>query len=197
MNLSKSVRCHIRLDSSWAGASAVCMGISVFVRTVFYFGLSNLRDLSGYELTVQVVLPMVVAAAYLILIRGLRLNSPVLTGVMMLLFAGNYLLLMDGSAPSVACGVLVVLRAALFLVTGLGLLPTRIPLIVLALVSMVCRLWIIDLNGWILPLSQFHPVEYLSEMSNLFGFLAIGTMCPALRLSPRRSLEKESASTAE
>lgn len=191
MNLTKSVRCHIRLDSSWANSSAVCMGIAVFVRTVYYFGLTNLRDFSGFDLAVQVVLPMIVAAAYLILIRGLRLNSPVLTGAIILVFSVNYLLVMRTSATSIVGGILLVLTSILFLVTGLGYIPARYPLTILAAVMVAYRFLTTDLLSCILPLSRFHPVAYLPELSNLFGFLAIGTMCPALQLSPRRSVDVE------
>lgn len=183
MNLAKSARCHIRMQSRWASASAVCMGISVFIRTVYYFGLINLRDLGGFELAMEVILPMVIAAGYLIMIKGLQLNSPILFGGLIGVYAANYLLLMNTNATGIIGGVLLVITAALFIVTGLGYIPIRIPVVSAAVVLVLFRFFVIDLNGYILPLSEFHPVAYLPEASNLFGFLAVALMAPALRLT--------------
>lgn len=183
MNLTKSARCHIRMDSRWASASAVCMGISVFIRAVYYFGLINLRDLTGFELAMEVILPMIVAAGYLIIIKGFRLNSPILFGGLIGLYAANYLLLMNTNVTGIVGGVLLVLMAAVFIATGMGFIPYRIPVVSAAAVLVLFRFFVIDLNGYILPLAQFHPVAYLPEASNLFGFLAVALMAPSLQLT--------------
>lgn len=183
MSLTKSARCHIRMQSRWASASAVCMGISVFLRTVYYFGLINLRDLGGFELAMEVILPMLIAASYLIMIKGLQLNSPILFGGLIGVYAANYLLLMNTNVTGIIGGVLLVVTAVLFIVTGLGYIPFRIPVVSAAVVLVLFRFFAIDLNGYILPLAGFHPVAYLPEASNLLGFLAVALMAPALQLT--------------
>lgn len=183
MNLVKRARCHIRMQSRWASVSAVCMGISVFVRTVYYFGLINLRDLSGFELVMDVIFPMIIAASYLIMIKGLQLNSPTLFGGLIGLYAVNYLLLMNATAPGIIVGVLLVLSAGVFIASGLGYLPNRIPVMAAAGVVVLFRLIVVDLVGYIFPLTEFHPVAYLPEASNLFGILAVSLMAPALQLT--------------
>lgn len=198
MNLTKSVRCHIRMDSRWAKASAVYMGISIFMRTVYYFGLINLQDLNGFDLAMQVIMPMIIAAGYLLMIKGLRINSPILVGGLVALYAVNYLMIMDGSASAIAGAVLLIATAVLFVVTGLGYLPYRTPLIAVGTLMLAFRFAVVDLMGYILPLSEFHPIEYLPEASNLFGLAAIAAMCPAFQLSPlRRTIELSSQEPTE
>ncbi len=183
MNLVKSARCHIRMQSRWASASAVCMGISVFIRTVYYFGLVNLRDLNAFEIAMDVIFPMVIAAGYLVMIKGLQINSPILFGGLIGLYAVNYLLLMNATAAGMTVGVLLVVSALLFIVTGLGFIPFRIPIVAASVVLVLFRFYVVDVNGYILPLAEFHPVAYLPDASNLFGILAVALMAPALQLT--------------
>lgn len=183
MNLTKLARCHIRMQSRWASASAVCMGISVFLRTVYYFGLINLRDLNGFEIAMDVIFPMVIAAGYLVMIKALQLNSPTLFGGLIGLYAVNYLLLMNATTAGVVVGALLVITALLFIATGLGFLPNRIPVVAAAAVLVLFRLVVVDLNGYILPVMEFRPVAYLPDASNLFGILAVALMAPALQVS--------------
>lgn len=183
MNLVKSARCHIRMQSRWVSVSAVCMGISVFLRTVYYFGLINLRDLSGFEVAMDVVFPMIIAAGYLVMIKGLQLNSPTLFGGLIGLYAVNYLLLMNATAAGVIVGVLLVASAAVFMATGMGYVPTRIPAVAAAAVLVLFRFLVVDLFGYVLPITQFHPVAYLPDASNLFGILAVALMAPALQVA--------------
>ncbi len=198
MSLTKSVRCHIRMDGRWANASAVCMGLSIFIRAVYYFGLVNLKDLNGFDISMQVILPLIVAAGYLLMIKALRINSPILFGGLVALYAVNYILIMDGSSSAIAGAVLLLATAALFVGTGMGYIPIRVPLIAAGIATLVFRFVVVDLIGYIFPLADFHPVAYLPEASNLFGLAAIATMCPAVQLSPiRRNAESESTAAAE
>lgn len=198
MNLTKSVRCHIRMDSRWANASAVCMGISIFLRTVYYFGLINLEDLNGFDLSMQVVLPMVIAAGYLLMIKVLRINSPILVGGLMVVYAVSYTMIMGKGASAIVGTVLLIATAVLFVVTGMGYLPSRVAVIATGIVTLVFRFVAVDLMMYILPLAAFRPMVYLPEASNLFGIAAISVMCPALCLSPlRRNMDLTAQEPAE
>lgn len=193
MNLKKTARCHIRMDSKWVHLSAVCMGLSVFIRTVYYFGLINLRDIGGFAVFSRVILPMVLAAGYLIMIKGFRLNAPVLFGGLISVYALNHLILMSKDAGGIISGILLVASAGVFLATGFGYVPDRRPLLICASTLAVFRLVIIDLAGYLLPLSGFDPVSYLPEASNLFGFLTVALLAPALQVTVLPCGEKEPA----
>lgn len=179
MNLTKSYRCYIQMDSRWANASAVCMGCSMFLRSVYYFGLINLMDLNGFDIFMQVILPMMIAGGYLVMIKALRLNSPVLFGGLIGIYALNHMITMGTSASAIVGGLLLAATAVLFAATSMGYIPSRMPLIAVSMAALALRFLAVDLLTYILPFSQFHPVAYLPEASNLFGQAAIAAICPA------------------
>lgn len=197
MNLTKTARCHIRMDSKWAHLSAASMGVSVFIRTVYFFGLINLRDLGGFSLVMEVILPMLIAAGYLVMIKVLRLNSPTLFGGLIGVYALNYLILMNKDAAGILGGILLIATAATFIATGMGYVPMRWPVLVCAGTLAAFRFIFIDLFGYLLPLSEFHPVAYLPEASNLFGFLAVALMAPALLVTALHNTEQAEAPVSE
>lgn len=182
MNLTKRANCHTAMDSRWAMLSGIMMGISVFSRIVYYFGLTNLNDLGAMKLVTHVVLPMIVAACFLVVVKVLHRNSPLIIGCAMAACAVSYLLVMDMTATGMVGAFLMILTVALFIVTGMGYVPMRLPLLVMGLAMALYRLLTTDLLVNILPLSKFDPIAYLPEMSNLFSFLAIAAICPVLRL---------------
>ena len=184
MKLTRSARCHIRMDSKWVYASAICMGVSFFIRTAYYFGLVNLRDLDIISLIAEVILPMIIAAGYLIMIKGLRINSPALFGGLICVYSINYLLLTELNASGVFGGVLLITVAGIFLVTGLGFISVRMPILVAAGILALFRLLVIDIIGYLLPIDQFSLLTYLPESSNLFGLMAVTLLAPALHVTP-------------
>ena len=184
MKLTRSARCHIRMDSKWVYFSAICMGISFFIRTAYYFGLVNLRDLDIISLIAEVILPMIIAAGYLIMIKGLRINSPALFGGLICVYSINYLLLTELNVSGVFGGVLLITVAGIFLATGLGFISVRMPILVAAGILALFRLFVIDIVGYLLPIDQFSLLTYLPESSNLFGLMAVTLMAPALHVTP-------------
>jgi hypothetical protein len=173
------------------------MGVSVFIRTVYFFGLINLRDLGGFSLVMEVILPMLIAAGYLVMIKALRLNSPTLFGGLIGVYALNYLILMNKDAAGILGGILLIATAGTFIATGMGYVPMRWPVLVCACTLAAFRFIFIDLFGYLLPLSEFHPVAYLPEASNLFGFLAVALMAPALLVTALHNTEQAEAPVSE
>lgn len=197
MTYTKRVRCFFRLNSAWAQCSAVCMGLSIFIRAVYYLGIMNFNDLTGTILAIHVTLPVVLAAAYLIMLRGLRFNSPMLMGVLACGYAVSYLLITDGSGTALMGAALLVLTAGLLVVTGMGILTTRIPLLLAALATLAYRVIVIDWMHCFQSPEGFRLIAYLPELSNFFGLFAILVMVPSLRLVPlQRTMPRQEAPTA-
>ena len=197
MNLKQSVRCQMQMDSRWIQMSVVFMGLSVFLRAVYYLGLTNFQDLSAFQLMVQLILPVVVAAVYLILIKGLNMNSPILLGILSGLYALDYLLSMEKGETVSA--VLLAVNVAVFLATVFGYLYDTKPVVIAGILSMVYRVAFVDLVGYIFPLSEWHMIAYIPLLSNMCAVLAIGLLSPALQLTHRRKqpVEKATESTSE
>ena len=143
--------------------------------------------------------PTVIAAAYLIIIKGFRLNSPILVGGLIAVYALNHLALMSKDFSGILSGILLIASAGVFLVTGLGYIPNRLPLLICAAVLAVFRVVAVDVFGHILPLSEFQPFAYLMEASSLFGFLAVAFMCPAMQVTvlPNADTDRTSAESKD
>ena len=72
MNLKRYNRYQIDLTGKWANASLVCMGTSVFLLMLRYFGLTNLADLGFGSVLFLVVLPLMLGIGQLVILRLLR-----------------------------------------------------------------------------------------------------------------------------
>lgn len=188
MVIQKNAHCQIRMDSRWVDWSAACMGFAVFFRAVYYFGLINLRQLNGFELVIQVILPLISAAAYLIVLKGIRLNSPALIGGLAMLFAVNYFFM---GISHILAGILLACVTVIIMAAALGYVPMRLPVVAAGMVLILLRVLTVDLFGYILPVQEFKLMAYLPEFSSLFCFLAVGLICPALSISQRRVAQDE------
>lgn len=189
MNLNQPVRCKMEMDSQWIQISVVFMGLCVFLKAVYYLGLTNFQDLSAFQLITRLIIPVVVAAVYLILIKGLSLNSPIFLGILSGLYAVDYLLI--AGQNEIVSAVLLAANAAVFLATVYGFLPDAKAAVIVSIVSMVYRIAVVDLLGYIFPLSEWHIIRYIPSLANMFAVLAIGFLSPALQLTQRRKQSAE------
>ena len=197
MKTKKLARCQIRMDSRWVSLSAACMGISVFLRTVYYFGLINLRDLDSFTLAMEVIVPMVLAGLYLLVVKGLQLNAPVLLGIMIGLFSINALVPNHNGTMGIVAGVLMLLLAVVYVATGLGLLPNRIAVVLLAMAVVGVRIWGVDLRNYILPLESLDLMAYLPEAAGLFSFLSVSLIAPPLSMIRRQNAASAAGGKAQ
>lgn len=191
MNIHQSIRCQMQTNSRWTQISAVSMGLYVFLRAVCFLGFTNLKDLTGFQIFSELIFPLVIGICFLVLLKGLNLNSPLLLGILCGLFAVDYLLVMDSG--EMISAMLVAVNAGLFLAVIFGVLPDSRYVVLAAAISALYRVIFVDLVGYILPLSEWSVREYLPILSNLFAVTAVAALAPALQLSQRRKTEPEDA----
>lgn len=122
MKIKQLVRCRMDMDRRGFRASAALMGAAFFIQAVYYFGFADLRQLGIGVILVQMVLPMLLEAAWFILLRQVRLNAP---GVYGILGACLYLLIMvqtamAGSLIAAIVGLITLLPAAIGLFAVIG-----------------------------------------------------------------------------
>ena len=60
LKLSKSMTCRLAAKGKWGEYAAAWMGLSFFLRMVYYFGFMNLKDVPGFEIVFSVVLPLLI-----------------------------------------------------------------------------------------------------------------------------------------
>ena len=66
---------------SMSGALIMC-GLAFFLRAVYYFGCVQIESVSFWELLTWMFLPMLLEAAFIVMLRVLRLNLPGIYAIM-------------------------------------------------------------------------------------------------------------------
>ena len=182
LKLSKDTRCRLDAQSKYGRRAAAWMGLSFFLRMVYYFGLMNLRDIPGGEIFFSVVLPLIVSVSFILVMKLPRLTHPIAAGSLAAVFAVNYFFMEQMSFGGVLSGLLVLICAGLILAAVLGYIPERKWLLWAGMAALSFRVLFVDLLGYILPLTDWNPVAYIPMASNLFGAAAVCCLCAALEL---------------
>ena len=182
LKLSKDTQCRLDAKGKWGCRAAAWMGLSFFLRMVYYFGLMNLKDVPGMEVAFSVVLPLIVSVALILMLKLPKLNYPIAAGGLSVAFAVNYFFMERMNFAGVLSGILVLAVAGLILAAVLGYIPERRWLLWAAMAALAFRVLFVDVFGYILPLTQLNPVAYIPRASNLFGAAAVCCLSAALEL---------------
>lgn len=182
LKLSKSMTCRIAVKGRWGKAAAAWMGLSFFLRMVYYFGLQNMNDVPPFEIGFSVVLPLLISVAFILCLKLEKLNQPMVIAGLCVAFAVNGFLSEKLSFGVVLSAVLVLAMAGLILAAVLGYIPERKWLLRAGMAALGFRVLFVDLFGYILPLGDWQIVAWIPKASNLSGVAAISTLCVALRL---------------
>lgn len=182
LKFSKDTQCRLDAKSSWGNWAAAWMGLSFFLRMVYYFGLKNLKDVPGMEITFSVVLPLLISVAFILMLKLPKLNYPIAVGGLAVAFAVDYFFMERMNFGGALSGLLVLVAAGGVLAAVLGYIPERKWLLWAGMAALGFRVLFVDLFGYILPLTDLNPVAYIPMASNLFGAAAICCLCAALEL---------------
>ncbi len=182
LKLSKSMTCRVSAKGSWGERAAAWMGLSFFLRMVYYFGFMNLNDIPGFEIAFSVVLPIAVSVVFILMLKLPKLSHPLAAAGLALAFAVNYFFAERMNVGGVLSGILVLAMAGLILAAVLGYIPERKWLLWAGMAVLGVRVLFVDLFGYVLPLSKLKLIAYIPKAANLFGVLAISCLCAALKL---------------
>ena len=182
LKFEKNMSCRLASRGKWGNLAAAWMGLSFFLRMVWYFGLMNFNDLSGGEITLRVVLPLLIAVGFILMLKIKAFGLPLAAGVGAVVYAVSYFFCETMTFGGVLSGILLLATAGLILAAVLGYVPERKWLIWAAFATAAFRLLFVDLLGYILPLSELKPFAYIPFASNACGLIAICYLSGALRL---------------
>ena len=182
VKLSKSMTCDLGAQSTWGQRAAAWMGLSFFLRMVYYFAFMNLNDVPVGEIVFSVVLALAISVAFILVMKLKKLNHPMIAAGLSAAFAVNYFLTEQMNFGGVVSGILVLAMAGMILAAVLGYIPQRKWLLWTAVVVLGFRLLFVDVFGYILPLSELKLIAYIPRASNLFGVVAFASLCAALEL---------------
>ena len=182
LKLSKSMTCDLGAAGTWGERAAAWMGLSFFLRMVYYFGFMNLKDVPTGEIVFSVVLALTISVAFILMLKLKKLNHPMAAAGLGLAFAVNYFLTEQMNFGGVVSGILVLAMAGMILAAVLGYIPERKWLLWTVMAVVVFRVLFVDLFGYLLPLSELKVIAYIPRASNLFGVMALACLCAALEL---------------
>ncbi len=182
LKFEKTMTCRLAAKGKWGNSAAAWMGLSFFLRMVWYFGLLNLKDVPGGEVFFSVVLPLAVSVGFILMLKLPRLNSPIAAASLAVAFAVNYFFTETMTFGGVLSALALMAVAGLIMAAVLGYIPERKWLLWAGVAALALRLLAVDLVGYLLPLAELDLIAYIPKASNLFGFAAICFLCAALRL---------------
>ena len=182
LKFEKNTTCRLAAKGKWGSGAAAWMGLSFFLRMVYYFGFVNLNDVPGMEIAFSVVLPLIISVAFILVLKVQMLTYPIAAAGLALACALTYFFCETMDFGGVVSGIGALAMAGLILAAILGYIPERKWLLWTAAGVLAVRVVFVDLFGYILPLNELNLIAYIPKASNLFSLAAICSLSAALRL---------------
>lgn len=179
MKLKQYLRFEVNFKSRWIETSAALMGISIFLRILFYFAVTNLRDIGGLELFFSMLLGLALSSVFIICLTCLRLNAPGLYGIIGTAICLTYIVLsfMSGDPVRIVLSFFwYLLSAIVLLATTGGYLPGRLFSALLFATAVTVRFFFYDLG-------KLNFVEWVRELPALCIIASLG--CLVMGFRPR------------
>lgn len=145
MKLKQFVRYEMNFTGFAANVCAGSIGLSFFLRILYYFGLVNLKDIGAGETFFFLILPLLVSCVFIILFRVVKWNAP---GFYAILGAAICLILLvlNFSSGDV---LLIILSLVLYPVAAVALLgtaggyfPNKLPVVAAFALILTFRLFL-------------------------------------------------------
>lgn len=176
-------RYHMDFTGSWARASLICMGMSLFLLAVYYFGVTAFGDHGVMTILFSLCLPLLVSAAYIVLMQVLRWDAPGIYGMLGALLCAAFLVgtFFSGSVFRIILGVAwyVICAAVLLAVTG-GYLPGKALSVTVFGISIAVRLLFFDVG-------RLSLAEWIEEGATLCAMASL--ICLPMALIPVKQQE--------
>ena len=153
MKRKNPFRLWMDFDGPWLNLSAALMGVAFFLRAVYYCGVRGLGDDLG-TLLLMMAIPMILEAAFAVVIRLVQPNVPLVFGILSSLccillliqcfFSGDFLQILFGVIAYPVC--IIAMMAFLF-----GLLRSRGLIFVVYAATFAVRFILFDFSDFQLP----------------------------------------------
>ena len=162
MNLKQYDRYGMNFKDKWVDNCASVMGVSLFLRVVYFFGLTDFAACSAMQIVVDLILTIGLSVAFLVMLVGLRYNAP---GLYAMMGGGLLLFLMittfsTGDALRIIFAIPAYGLAAVALVgTVAGYLPGKLLAVCTLVLPLTVRFLAYDLGQlslftWVLEISR-------------------------------------------
>ncbi len=162
MQLKQYDRYTMNFKGKWMNRCAAAMGISLFIRVVYFFGLMNFAECGVMQILFDMVLTMGLCMAFSVYIGAVRRNAP---GLYAIMGCGFLVLMMittftSGDALRIILAILAYSGACVVLLgTVGGYVPGRMLVTLTLLLPIAIRFFCYDLGklslfAWVLEISR-------------------------------------------
>jgi len=169
VQLKQYIRYEMNFIGKWANICMGSIGISFFLRVLYYFGFVNLQDIGGGEIFLHLILPLLVFSVFIVLFRVIKWNAPGIYAIVgcvicLMLMIWNF---SSGDFLRVFLSVLMYLAASvLLLATAGGYLPNKAPASIVFAGMLLFRVFLYSKGQSGIP-------AYIIEFSSVFMLLAL------------------------
>ncbi len=177
MKLKQMVKYRMKMGSSWLTASAACAGVAIFCIALYYFALTDFTALTTGQLILQVILPMLWLVGYVVVLKGIQLNLPLLYGgmgavycVLMIIWGFQQPTILGSVGGMVFFG----LAGAALVATTMGIIPGKYFIATAFGAVVLMQIFWNDLAVYIMPLAF---QAYLPSLSRISGVAALCFLC--------------------
>ena len=190
LKLWNRVQYRVQFDRCWIRYAAFFTGVAFFLISLVQFGFQNICELPSKDLVLTVILPLVTLAAFMVLIQGIRLQTAPaygIVGAVYCVFLVIQAISYNGSANKILAVCWYIIAAAVLLITGFGLIPTRLFAVLVFLGPAVYRFVRVDIDRY------FAVKDYkgfLPEAAILCGLLAFATFAMAMKPTKTEKTEQ-------
>ena len=165
-------------EGKWHLGATAMMGVAFFLQAAYYFGFTRPENTGGVEMAMFLILPMVLELAFMVMIRGVKLNLPGVYGIMGAVFCAVLAVqgIMIGGVLRIILSIIGYLICGAALVgVGWGLLSKSLGVTAL-LLTFTVRLLAFDLK----LLTGLRLVAFMREAAGLCVILALAFLCAGL-----------------
>lgn len=176
---------HMDFNGKPHQAAAAFMGGAFFLRIAYHFGFTRPEEAGFVNLLLYLILPLLLEGAFMVMLRGLRVNLP---GTYTIMGAAYCVILLlqsfqSGSLLRIVLSVVAYLACAAVLVgTGWGLLSKSLTTGII-LVTLAVRLLVFDLSGYVFAL---RVIPFIREAAALCGIASLACLSGGLKDKKRK-----------
>ena len=182
MRLKQYTNYHVNFNSKCTAACGALMGLSFFLRIVYYFGLMSLWDVGFFELLTSAFLGIILCGGVVVCLICMRMDAPGLYGL-----AGAaqclFLIILSFTTGSAFRIVLAIvwygLTAVILLSTVGGYLPGRLLAGLMFFISAFIRFFFFDIG-------QIGLIKWFQELGVLSVLIGVGCFARGLKSSHKR-----------
>lgn len=175
---------HMDPEGKYHVGTAALMGAAFFLRCAYYFGFTRPESAGAWNLLVFLILPMLLEAAFMVMLRGMKMDLPSVYGIMGAVYCGLLILqsFQVGGFLRIVLAILgFVICGGALVGVGWGLLSKSLAVTAL-LVTFGVRLLAFDLG----LLLRLRLVAFMRQAAGLCAILALAFLCAGLMEKTRR-----------